>query len=709
MLSRPTREGAPFRIDLRLRPQGNEGEAAIGLSHALQYYSTRAADWERQVLIKLRYAAGDDKLAREFIRRVQPLVYTEQLNFAAVETAVLSGERIQSHRRRTTSADRASVDVKLDPGGIRDVEFLVQCLQRVYGGHEKWLRSGGTMFSLQKLHDKGHISGRDFHELTSAYEFLRNVEHRLQLRHGQQVHSLPSDEERLLVLARGLAPRLLAIPSTDLLRSKLREHMTAVHRIYDRVIHQQQVSERAEHDEEFRLRAMVPAGREASEHEILQRLAIDAPEIYRKVRQEFAPHIRANLFRFLSATFTSPERYAALRDSSAVFDAALDVIAASDYLTDLLVRHPQQIATLAEIGTRQRIDSEKLIEFSGDRNRGSQFVHFLDRLGQSTAEKLSLIRQRYRSRVFASGARDILLKRCVYDSLAETTAIARETIAAAISLSAWPAGLAVFALGRLGTDEFDILSDADLVFVRDEALDAECAAASAAALMQALSAYTKDGTLFPVDARLRPHGSAGSLVITAAELLRYFEAEAEPWEALTWTKLRSLHGPADVREQVFSAAGKLFQRFARSCEFVPALRHVRERLERSDDPENFRTGPGGLYDVDFIAGSLLVRLPDPPRFGGNIGQRLQVLCETGALTPDDCTILSRGAKLLRSTEHAIRLVTGAARKTLPRSGHAKESVEALVRSNMVASEPDLQSAVRSARAEIRSIFDRLFR
>jgi len=164
ILSRPTAEGAVFRIDLRLRPQGNEGELAIGLSNALRYYAETAHDWERQALIKVRHSAGDIQLARAFIRRVQPQVYSEEINFAAIKTALVAREKIDRKRRRQAAAEgHESLDVKIDRGGIRDIEFLVQCLQRVYGGREPWLRSGGTLFSLQKLHDKRHISGHDFH------------------------------------------------------------------------------------------------------------------------------------------------------------------------------------------------------------------------------------------------------------------------------------------------------------------------------------------------------------------------------------------------------------------------------------------------------------------------------------------------------------------------------------------------------------------
>ncbi|MBV9609526.1 MAG: glutamine-synthetase adenylyltransferase, partial [Acidobacteria bacterium] len=158
VLSRMTREGPVFRIDLRLRPQGREGEPAVGLAHALRYYAESAHDWELQALIKVRHCAGDVELGRHFIRAVQPFVYRPRVNFAAIETALNARERMDSPRQRGTSRRPSTIDVKLDRGGIRDIEFLVQCLQRVYGGSEPWLRSGGTLFSLQKLHDKSHIS-----------------------------------------------------------------------------------------------------------------------------------------------------------------------------------------------------------------------------------------------------------------------------------------------------------------------------------------------------------------------------------------------------------------------------------------------------------------------------------------------------------------------------------------------------------------------
>src|SRR3954471_14926143 len=254
ILSRPTSEGAVFRIDLRLRPQGNEGELAISLSNALRYYSETAHDWERQALIKIRHSAGDEKLAREFIRRVQPQVYSEEINFAAIKTALVAREKIDRKRRRQAAAERhESLDVKIDRGGIRDIEFLVQCLQRVYGGAEPWLRSGGTLFSLQKLHDKRHISGHDFHELNSAYTFLRHLEHRLQLRQGQQLHRLPSSPHDLEILQRSMAGLIPEYGLTDLV-AVVRNRMQAVSEIYQRVIFQQEaVTPLPKNEGEFKL------------------------------------------------------------------------------------------------------------------------------------------------------------------------------------------------------------------------------------------------------------------------------------------------------------------------------------------------------------------------------------------------------------------------------------------------------------------------
>ncbi|HXE90539.1 MAG TPA: hypothetical protein VNK82_06200 [Terriglobales bacterium] len=686
LLSRVTREGAVFRIDLRLRPQGREGEPAVPLSHALRYYRERAHDWELQAMIKARHSAGNQALAREFIRGIQPHIYRKELNFAAIETALDTREKISAHRRRVTAASghgRLHLDVKLERGGIRDIEFLVQCLQRVYGGSEPWLRSGGTLFSLHKLHDKGHLAGKDFHDLNSGYEFLRRVEHRLQLRRGQQTHRLPESEAELRVIARAVMGAEHGEVSPEDFVATVRQRMAAVAEIYQRIIHsQQQVKLREGPEAGFRLHMpLAELGRELTYDQILHRLAVDAPALYEiAARRELATHARRNLHRFLSASFTSSERYAAVtRDPQAV-ERALRIFAVSDYLTDILIRHPEEIATIREIGEGPEARAESEL-FSPEAQRPETdadpvFAHIAESEA-SYSEKLSLLRQHYRHRAFAAGARDLVEDRPVYDSLAETTAIADDAIRAAAWIAGATQGFSVLALGRLGSCEFDIASDADLLFVRDESLPQAQGVRAAEQMVEVLSAYTRDGTVFAVDPRLRPRGAEGELVHTPRLLGEYFAFDAQAWEALTYTKLRHVAGSPDLAESAWQAVERGLDRFAAHPDFPAAVRDMRGRLEKTEAGErNFKTAPGGFYDIDFIVSYLVVRRRAYD-VRGNIRLKLHQLATRGLLSDNDCATLDFAGELLRTLEHVIRLVQGRARKSLPASEQARETTERL--------------------------------
>jgi glutamate-ammonia-ligase adenylyltransferase len=707
VLSRATAEGAPFRIDLRLRPQGGEGEPAVPLSHALQYYSQRAADWELQALIKLRHSAGDQALAREFIRRVHPYVYTEQLNFAAIETALATREKIGQRRRFAVATRKAEgIDVKLDRGGIRDIEFLVQCLQRVYGGTELWLRSGGTLFSLQKLHDKEHISGKDFNELTTAYVFLRTIEHRLQCRHGQQTHRLPAAEAELAAIARAVrGPE--ARPGEFL--KLVQKRMSAVAEIYERIIHHQQVHQRRE-GSDLRLRADGES-REEAHGQLVSRLAVDSPPLYKLVqRPDVEGHTRRNLYRFLTAAATSADRYAIVTRASEAVERALPLFAFSDFLTDILVRHPEQIEVLANLegkgGRDCRSENAPANSTTHSDFRSSGYEQLISD-AIPYGEKLARLRRQYRASIFASGARDVLEARNVYDSLAETTCAADDAIAAALKIAAAPEGFAILALGRLGTGEHDLLSDADLLFVRDDGVDAVEALRAAERIVEVLSAYTRDGAVFPVDARLRPHGGEGELVVTPAQLEAYFAREAQSWEALTYTKLRYVTGAPAPADRAVSAVRMLTERFGSDPGFGGSLQEMRAKLEKTTDEfDDVKTGPGGIYDIDFIVAMLLVRHGLPGT--GNLRQRLCALHDRGLLSDDDWKRLDRHAQLLRTVEHVIRLVVGKSRKTLPAAGPMRTACDVLCGRILKRNFPEgLDITVRFALVGVREIYRRL--
>jgi [glutamine synthetase] adenylyltransferase / [glutamine synthetase]-adenylyl-L-tyrosine phosphorylase len=716
ILSRVTREGPAFRIDLRLRPQGGEGELAVSLSHALRYYSATAHDWERQALIKVRYSAGDPGLAREFTRAVQAHVYTEQVNFVAIKTALVAREKMHKRRQHGTGLAQSgeTIDVKIDRGGIRDIEFLVQCLQRVYGGAEPWLRSGGTLFSLQKLHDKRHISGKEFHDLTSAYGFLRHLEHRLQLRQGQQTHRLPASEPELGILQRameGYAPGEYRVAD---LSSIVRRRMAAVAEIYQRIIYHQQT--RGRHNEsgaEFELRGTLErATADQSHQQILERLASDAPSLYQTAcRHDLSLLARKNLYRFLGAAFTSSERYAAVLRHPEAVHRALALFEASDYLTDILIRHPEEIATLAELGeVPARRGGGYLWEGSlgPARAAGDPVFAYLAGWSAPYGEKLALLRQHYRHRVFAAGARDITEWRDVYESFGTTTAAAEDAIAASFSLAGEPEGLAVMALGRLGSGEFDVLSDADVLFVCGEDHDRESLLKAAEQMMQALAAYTRDGMVFPVDARLRPRGGEGELLVTPTQLASYFEQEAQPWEALMYTKLRFLAGSRSLGERAATATNTLFQRFAEDVTFLQAVREMRTKLENADTPEkSFKTSPGATYDIDFLTSFLLV-IHGMKDKQGSLRDKLWRCMASGWLEKADAAALDHAAELLRTAEHVVRLVVGRARKWLPTTEHARQVSEKLAGQILRREFANgLQAELARTCTEVRRIYERV--
>jgi [glutamine synthetase] adenylyltransferase / [glutamine synthetase]-adenylyl-L-tyrosine phosphorylase len=712
ILSCATPQGAVFRIDLRLRPQGGEGELAISLAEALRYYASVAEDWELQALIKARHSAGDSALTRAFIRAVRPHVYKETVNFAAIKTALLAREKMHKRRQPRDSKGEPGIDVKIDNGGIRDIEFLVQCLQRVYGGAEPWLQSSGTLFALQKLHDNRHISGSEFHELTTAYEFLRTLEHRLQMRRSRQTHLMPTSGADLSFLQRAMSRFNRAHERHDHFVEFVRQRMATVAEIYHRVIYQQQSRQnREESHAAFQLRPTTEFSvADHSNRHILERLAVDAPELHEIVsRNDLSPTARRNLFRFFTAALTSSERYGAVLRHREAVAKALPIFDTSDYLTQLLTRHPEQIATLADADVMPpRVGSGYLFDsFLSEGRRPDPAFAYVASSAASYSEKLRLLRRHFRHRIFAAGAKDIAQRRDVYTSCAEITSAAEDAIASAFDIADAPPGLAIMALGRLGSGELDLLSDADLLFISEDAKARQKLDQSVSQIVQILSAYTQDGMLFPVDTRLRPRGVEGELLTPPANLARYFEREAQAWEAVTYTKLRFIAGSRSLGQQVFAAVAMLCERFAADQAFQPSIREMRRKLEASDSEQSFKTSSGAIYDIDFLTGFLLVKHRINHK-NGSLRDRIWRCADAGLLDKREASVLDHGGELLRTVDHVVRLVLGRRSKCLPTSEQALHAAEKLA-SDILARTfiHGLQAELESTCAEIRQVYERV--
>ena len=389
-------------------------------------------------------------------------------------------------------------------------------------------------------------------------------------------------------------------------------------------------------------------------------------------------YARKNLFRFFTGALTSSHRYAAVLDHAGEVARAVTLFEVSDYLTQILVRHPEEVACLADLGAvPSRIGSARLFEnpLLKQRNADPAFAYVANS-SVSYSEKLARLRRHFRHRTFAIGAKDIAELRDVYTSCAETTAAVEDAIAAACEIADASESLAILALGRLGGSELDLISDADLLFVCADGCERQQLGRAVSQIVQVLAAYTRDGMIFPVDTRLRPRGGEGELLTSAAELVRYFEQDADAWEALTYTKLRSIAGSLAVGQAASSAAARLFYRFASDPDFLTSVRAMRQKLEGLDSEKNFKTSAGGVYDIDFLCGSLLVKHGIGNK-NGTLRDRIWRCAEAGLLSKEDSAVLDHAGELLRTVDHVVRLVLGRPFKWLPTTEHTRYAIEKL--------------------------------
>ena len=725
-ITQVTPHGLVFRVDLRLRPEGEQGDLAISLKSAAEYYEHRARDWELQMLIKARHSAGDALLTREFLREVEPYIYRSPADFEAIESVLWAREKISQKLRESRGE---AIDVKLHRGGIRDIEFLTQCLQRLHGGRDPWVRSGGTLFALRKLNDKGWLSDRDYAALTSAYEFLRKLEHRVQLEMGQQTHRLPGEPAALDRLARraGVEPAPGSQPG-EALQRHVEEAFACVDEIYQRVVHPR----RRAAGSDFDLKPLPDFPGEHSFHSYdaaLDFLAAQAPELAERVREVPLPErTRKNVTRLFAALFGSSERFGLAREDPDRLRRAVEVVESSEYLAELLIHHPEDVAALDAVrpAPDERAAPAQL-EMVMLLHEEHAPLPWVDDTHIGLTTKMALLRRYYRSRVLEYGAGDLAAMGSVFAALDRWSALAARCVASAMSIAVAALGpngggsapartipLMVLGLGRLGLREFDLASDADLVFVAAKGTPREEIphwTRLAEKTIEVLSSYTRDGMVFAVDTRLRPRGQEGELVVTEEELLSYFAESAHVWEALTYLKAFPVGGSIEqARELVARLSAAVMERFAAFPRLEDELQEMRRRLEREVfvPPSNTKTAPGGYYDIDFALSFLRLRhrVLLPP--GANTLQQISALRSAGVISEVDANQAATGAAFLRSVDHAIRLVTGKAAEGLPEKiGHAETVENQTRRWGLIGTEDSLAARLREVQQQIRYVYRRL--
>jgi glutamate-ammonia-ligase adenylyltransferase len=724
-ITQNTPQGQVFRVDLRLRPEGEMGDLAISLPSAREYYRHRARDWELQMLIKARHSAGDALLTRDFVRAVEPEVYRTPGDFEAVESVLWTRERISKKLRESRGQ---AIDVKRHRGGIRDIEFLVQCLQRLHGSTDHWVRSGGTLFALRKLNDKGWLSDRDYAGLTFAYEFFRKIEHRIQLEMGQQTHRLPAAPRALDRLARrvGVEAGDGEAPGEALLR-QLRAGFARVDEIYQRVIHPRGGPPAPTAFELEPLSAAIPDLGRHSFDSALAFLDTQAPVSAAVVREAAIPERgRKNVGRLLAALLGTSEWFALIREKPECLRRALEMAGASTHLAERLIHHPEDLVALAAPESVVRAETPGRQMEIGLKMEGKPGPYsWADEASLGVREKMALLRREHRRRILQLAATDLDSSGAIFPVLRRWTSTARRSIESALHIAqgllgraappkpaaSWP--FVVLGLGRLGLSEFDLASDADLVFVVDsQACPAETGfwTRLAEKTIEVLASYTRDGTLFAVDTRLRPRGQEGELVVTGDALVNYLAESAQVWEGLTYLKACPVAGDFSLGDRTVSRlTTTVLERFASYPDLEAELQRMRRRLERemSAPPSNTKTAPGGYYDVDFAVSFLRLRhrVAAPP--GANMAEQIAALQAAQALRDEDAEVLARGAAFLRSLDHAIRLVTGKVGGGLPeRPGHS-EAVDSLARRwGMIEGEQTLPQGLQETQRQVRYVYRR---
>jgi glutamate-ammonia-ligase adenylyltransferase len=718
LLSTHTPQGMCYRIDLRLRPEGTLGELCVSLDGARQYYQRRARDWELQMLIKARTAAGDRPTGRALMEFVEPLTYSTTTDFSKIEAVSEARLRI-SEKLAKRRGRNSGFDVKLAPGGIRDIEFLVQCLQRLHGGREAWIRHAGTQLALFRLRDKNLLSEIEYSRLASAYQFMRRLEHRLQFAEDRQTHTLPASEEETDLLARRLWPAQAGVKARDL-TDRLHKHMDHVQELYDRVVHSHQPlyyggpleapATPALETGERPAKETSTAAAEPGQSNLIRSLAQKAPGLSATLSRLPMKRGSRAFEHFLESILPNPQYLSWLDKDPVLAGYTVDLFEHSPYLAEQLNRRPELLEELQLMRSKPEAHTQygqmpPLMAESAELRR-----FFNREMLRIQCESICL-----RTPIFPTLERTSALTDCAI-STAYTMAVEHVVNAQPPASNSYrPASqMSVIALGRLGMQEFDLGSDADLNFViPDEDFPEQLFWTRVAErIIEVLTAYTGEGVMFAIDTRLRPNGREGPLVQTESAYKDYFARSAQAWEGITYMKSRAVAGNLEHATEFLTELQDVdWRRYGQGGRSKQELRQMRQRLEQEQGVSNpLKAGVGGYYDIDFAL--MYLRLKSAGFFFKvlNTPARIQVIEKMGHFDRADAAFLLDAATFYRALDHGLRLTSGHAEGRLPGAQLQLEMLTELVGRWTPAHLHDQPLPLELAQIQMRTreYFDRLF-
>ena len=730
--SATTVEGSIWEVDAALRPEGKQGALVRTLPSHLGYYQRWANTWEFQALLKARSAAGDADLGARYVDEISQLVWS-----AADRPGFVSD--VQAMRKRVEEnipADVADRELKLGPGGLRDVEFSVQLLQLVHGRSDVMLRSPTTLVALEALATWGYVGRADASALADAYRFLRTLEHRLQLRRLRRTHTLPADEAELRVLARSVGLRSDPVPE---LLDQWKKHQRQVRRLHEKLFYRPllQSVARLEAGEarlslqaaEERLQALGytdPAGAirhlQALTSGVSRRAAIQRT-LLPVMLGWFAdgPDPDAGLlgFRQVSdALGATPWYLRLLRDESLAAERLAFVMSSSRYATDLLLRAPESVRMLADDDELVPRTEEALL---------TEAMALVQRQEHPEAA-VTAVRGLRRRELFRIAVADVLRAMDTAEAGSALSSVARVTIQAALeaaSAKALDGGEAltqfcVVGMGRFGGRELGFASDLDVMFVHDPlpGVDEVAAGRQAMSIAEELRGLLMSASSDPpvdLDADLRPEGKAGPLVRSLASYRAYYERWSSPWEAQALLRAMPIAGSSELGERFTALIDPL--RYPEAGLDPGALREARrlkarmesERLPRGADPTlHTKLGRGGLSDVEWSV--QLLQMEHGARIEKlrttNTLEALDACVDAGLMTSADAATLRQAWLLASSVRDATMLVRARPGDSLPSDVVELSALTAVLRPGSAPSQLTDEYLRTTRRA--RTVMERIF-
>lgn len=693
-MGRMTEEGRVFRVDARLRPEGETGPLVRSLDGYINYYEAWAEPWEMQALIKARAVAGSESLRQRFEALAQEVAFRRHLDADALYSLRRMKQQLEEREVAQGLAER---QVKQGYGGIRDIEFTVQLLQLVYGVENPRLRVASTLGALEALAQEGILSEEEREVLEQSYLFLRRVEHLLQIQGEVPQQTLPEAPEELERLARrmGYQPREGETAAERFLKAYA-WHTGRARRLCEQLFFHPIPEGEVPLPESLRrvLDPLLPHGEAATflqeygfrqPAEVRRRLIFLAygeppmrlpervqrafarllPLLLERARETADPDLAIRHFeRFVTALGGREMLYDFLLEQPDIAELLLLIGGASEALSETLIRHPEYLDFITDAAVMAAPKGlETFLEEMGER-LGS--LRTLEEKGEDL--------RRYRRReMFRIGVRDLEGRASVTETLQELSDLADASLRSALALLREEHGgglpFAVMALGKWGGREIHYSSDLDVLFVYEargehpSEAEARSALELAEALLRVCNTPMREGKLFELDARLRPDGREGPLVRTLPGYLDYYRRRGEIWERMALTRLRWVAGDEELGRRFVEQVQEWVYHRPLSREEVEQLLQIHRRVEREKGPApevlDVKLSPGGLFDVEFLTQMLLLQHgPGRPEVRStNTFQALRRLHEAEVLSSEEAEVLLKGYLALRGLELKLQLVT----------------------------------------------------